>query len=107
MPRQVELCRRYSNRVELVKPLVSVLGKINYNTMDSENDLPALVSNDPSLWRLSDRLTEEDIDKIVTSGQDGVPMEALAGQFDVSRSSIKRIFAQNGVSIGRGNYKRQ
>lgn len=57
-------------------------------------------------WRVSERLTEADIAAMVASGQEGVSKVALAEQFKVSHSSVKRILKAHGVTYGTGHDKR-
>lgn len=69
-------------------------------------------SNRPSTYAprarlLSERLSDEDVATIIARAREGIPMWMLADQFKLSRSSIKRMLKEHGVSNGRGNYQRQ
>jgi hypothetical protein len=65
----VELLRRYSNRDDLLKPLLSVLERISVESPASQKE-PQLASADgpnPQAWRVSDRLSPADTKVLVTS----------------------------------------
>jgi len=94
----VELLRRYSNRDDLVKPLVSVLKRISEEPPVREED--QLVSADgstPRAWQLSDRLTPADVNALVKYYLAGSTIRALAEQYDIGISSVKRLLRQHGA----------
>ncbi|MGB6225588.1 MAG: hypothetical protein WBF76_09575, partial [Pseudonocardiaceae bacterium] len=65
----MELLRRYSNRDDLLKHLVSVLERVNEKAPANQEE-PQLASADgssPQAWRVSDRLSPKDIKILVTS----------------------------------------
>lgn len=64
----VELCRRYSNRPDLLNSLVSVLEKIeNGVPNEDESDLASVRGNEPGVWRVIDRLSPSDVGTLVES----------------------------------------
>ena len=55
----LELCRRYSNRQDLLNPLVSVLEKIKSGADEgSQPDVGTVCGRQPGVWRITDRLTD-------------------------------------------------
>jgi predicted DNA binding protein len=95
----VELLRRYSNRIDLLNPLVSLLERINEELPASEEE-PQLASTDgpsPQAWRVSDRLTPTDIKILVTSYLAGSTIRDLAQQYDISTTSVKRVLRAQGA----------
>jgi len=104
----VEIARYFANRPDLLE----VFGRVRQRCGTGTSE-PAMTvrSTRPSTYNprtrlLSERLTDDDLAKLVASGREGVPMAKLAEQFKISRSSIKRLLKENGVSVGRGNYQR-
>jgi hypothetical protein len=94
----VEL-RRYSNRDDLLKPLVSVLKRISEEPPVTEEEAQ-LVSADgptPRAWHVRDRLTSADIKGLVTSYRAGDTIRVLAEQYSISTSSVKRLLREHGA----------
>jgi len=98
-PVLVELLRRYSNRDDLLKPLVSVVQRIREDA-PAEPEEAQLTSADgsaPRAWQLSDRLTDSDIEAMVRSYLTGSTVRVLAEQHDISVGSVKRLLRQHGA----------
>jgi hypothetical protein len=95
----VELCARYSNRDDLLKPLVSVLDRINSEppVCDPVDQLPSVDGSDPQAWRVSDRMSPEDSKALVTSYLAGSTIRVLAEQYGISGSSVKRLLREHGA----------
>lgn len=51
----------------------------------------------PGLWKLADRLTEDDERALVASYLGGATQKALAEQYGMSRSSLKRLLNKHGA----------
>jgi len=95
----VELLRRYSNRDDLLKPLVSVLKRISEEPPTTEEEAQ-LVSADgptPRIRHVSDRLTSVAIKALVTSYRADSTIRVLAEQYDISTSSVKRLLRKHGA----------
>lgn len=95
----MELLRRYSNRSDLLKHLVSVLERISEETPASD-EAPQLASADgprPQAWRVSDRLSSADIKILVTSYLAGGTIRDLAEQYGISTTSVKRVLRASGA----------
>jgi hypothetical protein len=93
----VELCRRYSNRPDLLNPLVSVLNKIKSDTPDNEPDVAYVRGNEPGVWRITDRLAPSDVDILIKSYQAGSTARLLAERYSVSTATVKRLLREHGV----------
>ena len=95
----MELLRRYSNRDDLLKPLVSVLERINEDLPASQEEAQ-LVSADgptPRAWHVSDRLSPTAVKTLVTSYRAGSTIRVLAEQYGISTSSVKRLLREHGA----------
>jgi hypothetical protein len=94
----VELCRRYSNRPDLLDPLVSVLKKIKNGVLrDDEPDLASVCGNEAGVWRITDRLSPSDIGTLIESYLAGSTARLLAERYSVSMTTVKRLLRDNGV----------
>jgi hypothetical protein len=52
----------------------------------------------PREWRVGDRLSEADTERLVTDFTAGTSKRKLAEQYGISESSIKRLIRQHGAS---------
>jgi hypothetical protein len=95
----VELCSRYSNRDDLLKPLVSVLDRINSEPpiSDPMDQLPSADGSDPQAWRVNERMSPEDGKALVKSYLAGSTIRLLSEQYGISGSSVKRLLRQHGA----------
>jgi hypothetical protein len=85
----VEVLRRYSNRRDLLKPLVSVLERIEAGDCE---DVPGVQSHGPlEPWRVNDRLSAAELQELVNQLQAGVSRPKLAQRYGISLSSVKRL----------------
>jgi hypothetical protein len=105
----VEVARYFANRPDLLEVFERVRQRCGTGTSEPAMTVRStrLSTYDPRAHLLSERLTDDDVIKIVACGREGVPMIKLAEQFKISRSSVKRLLKENGVSVGRGKYQRQ
>jgi hypothetical protein len=51
----------------------------------------------PRVWRVSDRLSEADLCRLVCCYRAGTTARELAEQFNISKSSVKRLLRERGV----------
>jgi len=94
----VELCRRYSNRPDLLNPLVSVLEKIKKGVPHDDEPDPAPVrGNEPGVWRVADRLAPSDVDTLIKSYQAGSTARVLAERYNVSTATVKSLLRDHSV----------
>lgn len=93
----MELLHRYSNRHDLVEPLVDVVRRIRENDQSEEPGLsePHRVVSGPH--KLTERLAVDDPQEIAELYRNGTTARELAEKFSISRSSIKRILRKYGV----------
>lgn len=95
----MELCSRYSNRDDLLEPLVRVLEQINQDLLVSEPK-DQLVSADgatPKAWRVADRLSPTDLANLVASYRGGTTIRDLAEQFNLGTTTVKRLLREHGA----------
>ena len=84
----VELVRRYSNRADLRKRLRETLQRVTQKQVQDQQVLDMTVSGQASgVWRVRDRLSDEDVDKAIAQFRTGTPKRVLAVQFGVRRFS--------------------
>jgi hypothetical protein len=86
----VEVLRRYSNRPDLLEPVVEVLRRIEAGDRADE---PGVCSTGRGggLIPVLDRLSEADIAKIVQRFRAGVAKHKLAAEYGMSLSTMKRL----------------
>ena len=84
----MEVLRRYSNRPDLLGPMIDVLRRIEDG--DQEGEPGGVVSRERP-GRPSDRLSEADVREIVDRFRAGVPKHKLAAEYGMSLSTMKRL----------------
>jgi hypothetical protein len=90
----VELLRRYSNRHDLVTPLVSLLQRIEADDQSG----PAVVQSVPLSPRwLSGKLAPGDPERMAAQYLAGETAPALAAQYGVSLKSVRRLLHKRGA----------
>ncbi len=89
----VELCRRYSNRPELLGPLVSVLNRVSNEAPATEEEGQLLSADGPApqVWQVSDRLSPTDVKTLVASYLAGSTSRALAKQYGIKGPASVRM----------------
>lgn len=92
----MELLRRYSNRQDLVEPLVDVLRRIAENDQTDEPGIsePHHMTGN-GRQTTAERLAFDGIAALVDQYRAGVTARELAGQYEVSLSTIKRLLRAN------------
>ncbi len=95
----MELLRRYSNRDDLLKPLVSVLKRISEEPPTTEEEAQLVSADGPAqrAWQVSDRLSPADVKALVKSYLAGSTIRAHAEQYRIGTSSVKRLLRQRGA----------
>jgi response regulator of citrate/malate metabolism len=94
----VELLYRYSNRQDLLKPLVDVVRRIRENDQTEEPGLtePHNVANG-GRQTVAERLCVDGLQQVAEQYRSGVTARELAEKYEISRSSIKRILRNQGA----------
>jgi len=85
----VELLCRYSNRPDLLRPLLAVLRRIEGG--DKTDEPGGIESRELGPARPGDRLSEADVCEIVGRFRTGAPKHKLAAQYGMSLSTMKRL----------------
>jgi transcriptional regulator of aromatic amino acid metabolism len=93
----VELARRYSNRPELLNPLVRTLDKIHSTTLSDKDDLVVVEGKQARVLTVNDRLTPSDIQTLIDSYRAGATSKKLAERYNFSQTTIKRVLREHGV----------
>jgi hypothetical protein len=93
----VELCSRYSNRDDLLEPLVSVLEQINKCTPESapEDQLVSADGLTPKAWRVADRLSPSDVADLIDSYRAGITIRELSERFSLGTTTVKRLLREH------------
>jgi hypothetical protein len=91
----VEVLRRYSNREDLLKPLVSVLERIKAGDQADMPGVQSVVSADPSRPPVRERLSADDIDQLVRRFCGGTAKRVLVAEYGISLSSVKRLLRRH------------
>lgn len=92
----VELLRRYSNRQDLLEPLVDVLRRIRENDQTDEPGLdgPYRTAEPPKSF--AEQLTTEGIENLVAAYRAGMTGAELATKYGVSLSTVRRLLRKHG-----------
>ncbi|HET9412037.1 MAG TPA: hypothetical protein VFO38_04260 [Candidatus Saccharimonadales bacterium] len=94
----MELARRYSNRPELLNPLVKVMAMIAAEPSDPpEPDRLSVQGREVAPWKITDRFPSNDLDALVAAYQSGATSAALAEQYGMGVTSVKRLLRKRGV----------
>jgi len=88
-----EALRRYSNRPDLLGPMIDVLRRIVVG--DQVDEPGGAESREGCSLRLSDRLSEADVVKMVGRFRAGMAKHKLAAEYGMSLSSVKRLLRRS------------
>jgi hypothetical protein len=91
----VEVLRRYSNRDDLIKPLVSVLERIEAGDRTDVPGVQSVVNTEPNRPPVRERLSADDVGQLVRRFRDGTPKRVLVAEYGVSLSSVKRLLRRH------------
>jgi hypothetical protein len=94
----VELVRRYSNRPDLQERLAEVCRKAHEQSdHDDEDPDMGVRGKTARVWRVRDRLTDDDVQVLAAEFLAGTSKRALAGHYRLSLSTVKNILRKHGV----------
>jgi DNA-binding NarL/FixJ family response regulator len=92
----VELLTRYSNRSDLLKPLLDVLRRIKDNDQTDEPGIDVYTPTGPGRL-IQDRMTDQQVMEIIDCYRSGLTRKEVAAKFDVPERTIKWIMRKHGV----------
>ncbi|WP_163513579.1 helix-turn-helix domain-containing protein [Fodinicola acaciae] len=97
----VELVGAYSNHPDLANTLVSTAQQLHEAQARQGMDAPTVSSTgrSPQLWRVADRLNEDEIRLLIAAFMAGTPKVQLAKQYGISLSSVKRLLRKHRESL--------
>jgi DNA invertase Pin-like site-specific DNA recombinase len=96
--KMVELVRRYSNRADLLERLTEARSRARLRGEEDPDNHPITVSGRVSgVWRVRDRLTDDDVLALLADFLAGTPKRELAERYRVSFSTVKNILRKHGV----------
>ncbi len=101
----MELLRRYSNRPDLLGPLVSVLRRIKDPAEDGHETVTTIEGRTASPNYVPYVLTEGNIRELIDSYRSGTTAKALAARYGVHTSTIKKKLRRHGVRRGNEESK--
>lgn len=93
----MELLRRYSNRPDLLGPLVSALRRVTDPAEDGHETVTTIEGRTASPDYVRQILTEQDIKDLIDAYRSGTTTKALAEQYGVHTSTIKKKLRKHGV----------
>lgn len=93
----MELLRRYSNRPDLLGPLVSVLRRIKDPTEDGHETVTTIEGRTASPDYVPYVLAEDNIRELIDSYRSDTTAKALAERYGVHTSTIKKKLRKHGV----------
>lgn len=101
MCRIVELLRRYSNRPDLLGPLVKAWKEINNATNDHDETVTNVQGRTASPHYTRTVLTDDQLTEIIDAYKAGTTAKALAEHYDVHITTIKKRLRKHGVRRSR------
>lgn len=96
--KMVEVMGRYSNRPDLLGPMLDVLRRIEQGDRTAEQGVRS-TGRGGGLSPVRDRLSGEDVSEIIARFRSGVAKHKLAAEYGISPSSVKRILKARGVRL--------
>ena len=93
----MELLRRYSNRPDLVGPLVRAWKEIDDPASDCNKTVTTVDGKTASPAYLRSRLSEADVTELIDAYRSGTTAKALAERYGVHYSTIKKKLRKQGV----------
>lgn len=94
----MELVRRYSNCSDLQERLQQARLRAGERvSKQQEPDDGSVRGRAAVVWRVRDRLSDDDIAEIIERFQAGTAKRVLAAQYELSVSSVKSLLRQRGV----------
>jgi hypothetical protein len=94
----VDLLIAYSKHLDLVSELVNAVERLRASDPRELETVRSVRSEQtPRVWRVRDRLNEADMHNLVSGYRTGTTARELAEQFNISKSSIKRLLRERGI----------
>lgn len=94
----MELVRRYSNRADLQERLAEARFRASQRGRQEPDSHAIIVSGRvPGVWRVRDRLSDEDVLALIAEFLAGTSKRMLAERYAVSFSTVKNILRKHGV----------
>jgi hypothetical protein len=88
----------YSKRLDLLSELVSAVERVRVEgSQELVTGRSVRSDQAPRLWRVSDRLDEADLCKLISCYRSGTTARELTQWFNISKSSVKRLLRTRGV----------
>ena len=89
----------YSKRLDLADALVSAVRQLQEAQAQTGGPVfSGRSTRSPSHWRVGDRLSETDIERLIAAFTAGTSKRKLAERYGISESSVKRLIRKNGAS---------
>jgi hypothetical protein len=89
----------YLNRQDLADSLVSAVRQLQQaQGQTCEPTSSVRSTRSPSQWRVGDRLSETDTERLFAAFTAGTSKRKLAKRYGISESSVKRLIRLHGVS---------
>lgn len=95
--RPVELLRRYSNRPDLLGPLVSVVRRVMEPIEDGHEEVTTIEGRTASPDYVRHALTDGQIGEAIAAYRSGETAKELAERYNVHVNTIKRTLRKHGV----------
>lgn len=94
----MELVRRYSNRADLLERLTEARSRARQRGGEDPDSHPIAVSGRASgVWRVRDRLTEDDVQVLIADFLAGTSKRELAARYELGLTSVKNLLRKHGV----------
>ena len=94
----MELVRRYSNRADLQERLAQAqLRARERDGHQSDSHANTLGGRVPGVWRVRDRLTDDDVLGLIAEFLAGTSKRVFPDRYEISFSTVKRILRKHGV----------
>lgn len=94
----VELVRRYSNRPDLQERLAEAKLRASARAgQEPDSHAVTVGGRAPGVWRVQDRLTDDDVQRLIHEFLAGTSKRVLAERYAVSFSTVKNILRKHGV----------
>ena len=89
----------YSKRSDLCDELGQVVHALDSKHVEYGTTVSRSVANGhaPRVWRIADRLAQEDIERLVSRYKEGATGRELACEFSIGLSSTKMLLRVNGA----------
>jgi DNA invertase Pin-like site-specific DNA recombinase len=94
----VELVRRYSTRADLQERLAQAELRVRQrDAHEPDSHTNTLGGRVPGVWRVRDRLTDDDVLGLIAEFLAGTSKRVLADRYEISFSTVKRILRKHGA----------